>query len=140
MIDNIPVCVAAKSIDDGQYIFVNRAFEQFAGISRDQIVGKTANSVYSPEAAQAILEMDRDAIASPEDQTRTELLIDHRGGKRLIACNRVIARNEKNEPEFLVALFEDVTDRRSLSREVQSAKSFWNWWWTTFRLRSWSSG
>ncbi|MCF2522107.1 EAL domain-containing protein [Bradyrhizobium sp. G127] len=124
VIDNIPVCVAAKSIEDGKYILANRAFEQFAGISRDQIIGKTAHSVYSPEAAQAVVDMDRDAVVSPTGQTRTELLIDHRGGKRLVACNRVIARNEKNEPEFLVALFEDVTDRRSLSREIQSAKKF----------------
>ena len=124
VIDNIPVCVAAKSIDDGKYILANRAFEQFAGISRDQILGKTAHGVYLPEAAQAIVELDRDAAASPTGQTRTELLIDHSGGKRLVACNRVIARNEKNEPEFLVALFEDVTERRSLSREIQSAKKF----------------
>lgn len=124
VIDNIPVCVAAKSIDDGRYIFVNRAFEQFAGVGRDQVVGKTSHSVYMPDAAQAVVQMDHDAIASPTGQTRTELFIEHRGEKRLVACNRVIARNEKDEPEFLVALFEDVTERRSLSREVQSAKKF----------------
>ena len=124
VIDNIPVCVAAKNIENGEYILVNRAFEQFAGIGRDQIIGKTAGSVYAEEAAQAVLEMDRDAIASPGGQTRTEVLIDHRGGKRLVACNRVIAHNEKGEPEFLVALFEDVTERRALSREVKNAKKF----------------
>jgi diguanylate cyclase (GGDEF)-like protein/PAS domain S-box-containing protein len=124
VIDNIPVCVAAKSIDDGRYILANRAFEQFAGISRDQIIGKTATSVYLPEAAQAVADADQAAVASPTGQTRTELLIEHGGSMRLVACNRVIARNEKNEPEFLVSLFEDVTDRRSLSREIQSAKRF----------------
>ena len=124
VIDNIPVCVAAKNIDDGRYILANRAFEQFAGVSRDQIIGNTATSVYVPEAAQAVLEADQAAVASLSSQTRTELSIQHRGGKRLVACNRVIARNEKNEPEFLVSLFEDVTERRSLSREIQSAKQF----------------
>lgn len=124
VIDNIPVCVAAKSIDDGRYIVANRAFEQFAGVSRDQIIGNTATSVYLPEAAQAVADADRAAVESPTGQTRTELLIEHGGSMRLVACNRVIARNEKNEPEFLVSLFEDVTDRRSLSREIQSAKKF----------------
>ncbi len=124
VIDNIPVCVAAKSIEDGRYILANRAFEQFAGISRDQIIGNTAHKVYVPEAAQAVVEADRAAVESPTGQTRTELLIEHGGSMRLIACNRVIARNEKNEPEFLVSLFEDVTERRSLSREIQGAKKF----------------
>ena len=124
VIDNIPVCVAAKSIEDGRYILANRAFEQFSGLSRDQIIGQTAEKVYVPEAAQMVTEADRDAIASPTGQTRTELSIEHKGGRRLIACNRMIARDEKGKPEFLVSLFEDVTDRRSLSREVQSAKKF----------------
>ena len=36
----------------------------------------------------------------------------------------MVARNENNEPEFLIALFDDVTDRRSLSRELESTKKF----------------
>ena len=44
--------------------------------------------------------------------------------KRVLASNRVIARNEKSEPEFLIALFDDVTDRRSLSRELENTKKF----------------
>jgi diguanylate cyclase (GGDEF)-like protein/PAS domain S-box-containing protein len=124
VIDNIPVCVAAKNIDDGRYILANRAFEQFSGLSRDEIIGRTAEKVYVPEAAVAVAQADHDAIVSPTSQTRTELLIEHQGQKRLVACNRMIARDEKGKPEFLVSLFEDVTDRRSLSREIQSAKKF----------------
>jgi hypothetical protein len=109
-------------------------------LSREQIIGYTADKVYVPEAAKAVAQADHDAIVSPTSQTRTELSIDHHGDKRLIACNRMIARDEKGEPEFLVALFEDVTDRRSLSREVQSAKKFWKRSSTTSLFRSWSSG
>lgn len=124
VIDNIPVCVAVKNIEDGRYILANRAFEQFANMSRDEIIGYTADKIYGLEAAQAVMQADRDAIASPTSETRTELLIEHGRSMRLVACNRMIARDEKGEPEFLVALFEDVTDRRSLSREIQSAKKF----------------
>ncbi len=124
VIDNIPVCVAVKSIEDGRYILANRAFEQFSGLSRDQIIGNTAERVYVPEAALAVAQADRDAIASLTGQTRTELLVELGGSMRQVACNRMIARDEKGRPEFLVALFEDVTDRRSLSREIQSAKKF----------------
>ena len=34
VLDNVPVCVAAKNIDDGRYIFANRAFERFSRFSR----------------------------------------------------------------------------------------------------------
>src|SRR3984893_8691262 len=34
VLDNVPVCVAAKSIENGRYIFANRAFERFSRFSR----------------------------------------------------------------------------------------------------------
>ena len=43
------------------------------------------------------------------------------------ACSPAIrdrGRNESNKPEFLIALFEDITDRRSLSQELESTKKF----------------
>src|SRR5229473_805046 len=45
MLDNVPVCVAAKSIEDGRYIFANRAFERFSRFSRDHILGKRADEI-----------------------------------------------------------------------------------------------
>ncbi len=124
VIDNIPVCVAAKTIEDGRYILANRAFEQYCGFERDQIIGKTAESLYKPENARSVAELDREAIASATGRTHSELSVDLRSGQRIVSCSRVIARNDKNQPEYLISLFEDVTDRRSMSREVRDAKKF----------------
>ncbi len=46
VLDNVPVCVAAKNIEDGRYIFANRAFERFSRFSRDNIVGKRADEIF----------------------------------------------------------------------------------------------
>ena len=54
VLDNVPVCVAAKNIEDGRYIFVNRAFERFSRFSRDHIVGKRAEEIFRPETARSI--------------------------------------------------------------------------------------
>ena len=54
VLDNVPVCVAAKNIEDGRYIFVNRAFERFSRFSRDHIVGKRAEEMFRPETAKSI--------------------------------------------------------------------------------------
>src|ERR1019366_7962146 len=32
--------------------------------------------------------------------------------------------NEKNQPEFLIALFDDITERKSLARELEETKKF----------------
>jgi diguanylate cyclase (GGDEF)-like protein/PAS domain S-box-containing protein len=124
VLDNVPVCVAAKSIEDGRYIFANRAFERFARFSRDHIVGRRADEIFRPDTAAAVDAADRAALEAPNGHERSELWVERGKERRVLASTRVIARNEKNEPEFLIALFEDVTDRRSLSHELENAKKF----------------
>jgi diguanylate cyclase (GGDEF)-like protein/PAS domain S-box-containing protein len=124
VLDNVPVCVAAKNIEDGRYIFANRAFERFSRFSRDHIVGKRADEIFRPETATSIEKADESALNAPEGHHRSELVVERGKEKRVIASNRVIARNENNEPEFLIALFDDVTERRSLSRELENTKKF----------------
>src|SRR6202008_4109687 len=53
-----------------------------------------------------------------------EFVVERGEEKRILASNRVIARNEKSEPEFLIALFDDVTEHRSLSLELENTKKF----------------
>ena len=124
VLDNVPVCVAAKNIEDGRYIFANRAFERFSRFSRDHIVGKRADEIFRPDTAAGIEAADRAAVESKESQHRSELVVERGKEKRVLSSNRVIARDEKNQPVFLIALFDDVTERRSLSQELESTKKF----------------
>ena len=124
VLDNVPVCVAAKSIEDGRYIFANRAFERFSRFSRDHIVGKRADEIFRPETAASIAAADQAALQAAEGHYRSEFLVERGSENRILASNRMIARNENDQPEFLIALFEDITDRRSLSRELENSKKF----------------
>src|SRR6202020_918881 len=124
VLDNVPVCVGAKSIEDGRYIFANRAFERFSRFSRDGIVGKRADEIFRPRTAASIEAADKAALHSPEGQYRNEFMVERGEEKRVVSSNPVIARDEKNQPEFLIALFDDVTERRSLSYELENTKKF----------------
>jgi diguanylate cyclase (GGDEF)-like protein/PAS domain S-box-containing protein len=124
VLENIPVCVAAKSIEDGRYIFANRAFERFSRFSRDFIVGKRADEIFTLETAASIEAADQAALNAPEGHFRNDFIVERGSKKRVLASNRVVARNNKNEPEFLIALFDDVTDRRVLSHELENTKKF----------------
>jgi diguanylate cyclase (GGDEF)-like protein/PAS domain S-box-containing protein len=124
VLDNVPVCVAAKNIEDGRYIFANRAFERFSRFSRDNIVGKRADEIFRPGTAASIAAADRAAIDSSDGQFRSEIVVERGSQQRVLASNRVVARDDKNQPEFLIALFDDVTDRRSLSQELENTKKF----------------
>ncbi|WP_092227210.1 EAL domain-containing protein [Bradyrhizobium sp. Gha] len=126
VLNNVPACVAAKNIEDGRYIFANSAYERFWGFSRDQVVGKNARELFGPKSAESIEAADRAALLAPEGQYRNEFEVeverDH--ARRKVASVRIVVRNESNKPEFLLLVFEDVTDRQSLSLELESTKKF----------------
>jgi len=124
MLDNVPVCVAAKNLEDGRYIFANRAFERFSRFSRDKIVGKRAEEIFQPDTAAGIEAADDAALHSVDGQYRSEIVVERGSKKRVIASNRVIVRDHNDRPEFLIALFDDVTDRKSLSKELENTKKF----------------
>jgi diguanylate cyclase (GGDEF)-like protein/PAS domain S-box-containing protein len=124
VLENIPVCVAAKSIEDGRYIFANRAFERFSRFSRDFIVGKRADEIFKPETAASIEAADRAALGAMGGEFSSEFAVERGSHRRVLASSRVIARNDRGEPEFLIALFDDVTDRKGLSRELENTKKF----------------
>src|SRR6266481_9535737 len=124
VLDNVPVCVAAKSIEDGRYIFANRAFQRFSRFSRDIIVGSRADAIFKTATAARIEAADQAALNSPDGQFRSEFVVERGSEKRVLSSNRVIARNDKNQPEFLIALFDDVTDRKSFSQQLESTKKF----------------
>jgi diguanylate cyclase (GGDEF)-like protein/PAS domain S-box-containing protein len=124
VLDNVPVCVAAKNIEDGRYIFANRAFERFSRFSRGFIVGKRADEIFTPDTAASIIAADLAALNAPDGQFRNEFVVERGSKRRVLASSRVIARNDRNEPEFLIALFDDVTNRRVLSEELEKTKKF----------------
>ncbi|MGL9622567.1 EAL domain-containing protein [Bradyrhizobium sp. U531] len=124
VLDNVPACVAAKNIEDGRYIFANSTYERFWGFSRDHVVGKNARELFASASADSIEATDRAALDSPDGQFRNEFEVDRAGERRMVASIRIVVRNESNKPEFLLLVFEDITDRRSLSKELESAKKF----------------
>ncbi|MDB5574163.1 MAG: diguanylate cyclase [Tardiphaga sp.] len=124
VIENVPICIAAKSIEDGRYILANRAIENFWQRSRSQILGKRADEILTAENATIIKAADRSALAAPEGCVHDTFEITRDGRRRTVASNRVVVRDHDGHPTFLLALFEDVTDRMVMSRELERSKQF----------------
>ncbi len=124
VLDNVPVCVVAQTIEDSRYIFANRAFERFSKLSRKEILGKRADEIFPAEMAASVIAKDQAALASSGDYVPTEMVIEQDSKQYILAGHRVIVRDDQNQPEFLIGLFDDVTESRSLSRELENTKKF----------------
>ena len=69
LIEALPVPVFFKA-RDGRYLGVNRAWEEFFGVPRDEFLGKTVHELYpqSPGVAEKHLAMDVELWANPGSQ------------------------------------------------------------------------
>jgi diguanylate cyclase (GGDEF)-like protein/PAS domain S-box-containing protein len=127
MLDNVPVCVAAKAIENGhagRYIFANSAWERFWQSSRDEAVGKRAADLFDPASVANIEATDRAALDAPDGLFKNEFEVVRGSERRVVSSTRIVARNSQGQPEFLLILFEDVTEQRSLSLELEQTKKF----------------
>src|SRR5690348_7430424 len=64
IIENVPSPIIVKSIPDLRYLLINRAAEEYLGVKRDTMIGKTTADVMPPSSAKHIDAEDRKLIAS----------------------------------------------------------------------------
>jgi diguanylate cyclase (GGDEF)-like protein/PAS domain S-box-containing protein len=119
IIDHIPTQITVKDVRDRRYVLVNRVAETQFGLSRDQIVGKTALDLYPGPAAAAIAADDERALQSPEglfvDVTpwQTQAL-----GKRYVTSRRIGIPDNAGEMRYIINIVDDVTDRRRADEKI----------------------
>jgi PAS domain S-box-containing protein len=112
VIENVPEGIIAKDARSMRYVFVNRAAEKMIGLSRAEIIGKTAHELFPAQSAELIEQRDRQLLA--RDQ-QLEAIIDTvespRTGRRTIAVRRIQVGGADRESHLLVSMIEDRTDQ-----------------------------
>ena len=119
IIDHIPTQITVKSIHDRRYVLVNSIAEAQFGKTRDGIVGGTAHDVFERELADRITSADEVALMSPDGHFLDDLEWDLGAGTRFITARRIVIRDRKDEPQYLINLVDDVTDRKRADARIR---------------------
>ncbi len=126
IIENVPAPILVKDVPSGtkdasecRYSLVNRACEELFGISRDQIVGKTAHEFYPKERADFIVAENNDTLRSDQPI----VLADHvvytpANGLRFVTARSFTVRDDDHKPQYLLTLLEDVTERKRTEERI----------------------
>lgn len=120
IIENIPNLVFLKQASDLRYVRINRAVEEYLGIDRNQLVGKTDHEFWPGEMADSFTKMDREVLTSkqllsiPEEQ-----VLDVRGETRYMRTRKVPVLNAAGEAEYLLGISEDITEQKEARKERQ---------------------
>jgi PAS domain S-box-containing protein len=116
IIENIPEGIVAKDARNLRYVFVNRAAEKMIGMSRAEIIGKTARELFPAGAADLIERRDRQLLTQDQQLEAMVDTIDNPiKGRRLIAVRRLQIGGPDGESHLLLSMIEDRTDQANVA-------------------------
>ncbi|MGK7954060.1 MAG: PAS domain S-box protein [Crocosphaera sp.] len=125
IIDFLPVALFVKDGNPekfGQLLLVNKACEDIFGLKSSQCIGKTGYDLFPLEQAKFYDKKDKKAFSQGFPEKIPEELIDsYNKGTRIIKTVKVPLYDEQNQPEYLVGITEDITQRKQA--EIDRQKS-----------------
>jgi PAS domain S-box-containing protein len=113
IVDNIPNMIFVKDARDLSFVRVNRALEELVGMSKTEMIGRSDFEFFPVEQASHFVDKDRETIRSkkmvdiPEEPLQTK-----NQGVRTLHTKKVPILNPLGEPEYLLGISEDITERR----------------------------
>ena len=121
LIEAIPLPVYIKDAE-GRYLRLNRAFEIFIGIKREDFIGKTLYQLLARDAARFHSEKDTELLARGGTQTYETIVHGHdRLSHNAIYRKAALTRRDGSIYGLLGTII-DITDRKKAEIEMQLAK------------------
>jgi PAS domain S-box-containing protein len=122
----IPTPVFIKDVN-GVYISCNRAFEDYFGITKDDLIGRNT-TYWAPKDAEVFKEKDNELLKDPSIEQNYEYqLKDKNGHLRNVLFFKKAYRNYENEVDGIIGAFIDITERKikekSILRQAQVFQS-----------------
>jgi diguanylate cyclase (GGDEF)-like protein/PAS domain S-box-containing protein len=113
IIENIPIAVFAKDAKDSRYVLLNRAGEEYYGIPREEMLGRTPDQIFPGDVARMVNEQDRRVVESgtPMLLEGHVLEVGIKGPDRVVNSRKLLVRDGNGDPQYLVGVIEDVTER-----------------------------
>jgi diguanylate cyclase (GGDEF)-like protein/PAS domain S-box-containing protein len=119
VLENVPATIVVKDARDLRYILLNRASEEFYGVPRERIIGKTSREVFPLAQAEEMEARDRRMLADGQPQVFDARPVETPGnGRRLVTSTRLAIMGEDGTPQYLVNMLQDVTERKRAEARI----------------------
>jgi len=113
VVENMPAILFVKEPREHRYVLINRAGEEFLGLPRGEIIGKTDFDLLSTEEASLSFVRDLEVLFGKQNHSIDEEAVATRhSGQRLIATRRLAIAGDDGQPQYLLGVAEDITERK----------------------------
>jgi len=118
IVENAPIPIFVKEASGLRYVLVNRAGEQFWGVSRAEMIGKTSHDVFPKEEADLIAVRDQQLLRSDQPVVDEREIQTPRNGIRSIVSRRLTVCDEDGKSRYVVGVIQDVTERKLVEKRI----------------------
>ncbi len=120
LLDTMPNPVFYKD-REGRYIGCNRAFEEFFGKAKDDIIGKKVGDVFPDNPAETFKEKDEDLFEKAGKQFYETRLRNSRGEERDIAFSKATFQTLEGKTGGIIGIMLDITEQKRGVEKLQKA-------------------
>lgn len=117
MVNAIPDFIFSKD-SDGIYQLCNGSFEEFVGISKENIIGKTDYEIMSKASAQYIVEKDSEIKTSLQSVRVDEWVTYNDGRKRLLDMYKLPLLDNDRKATGIIGIGRNVTHEREAEEKL----------------------
>lgn len=118
IVESLPTPIYYKSVN-GEYKYCNDALLDFIGLKSEDIIGKTVKDIIPGELADMYEYADESLLANKESQTFEGKVLHKDESLHTVLFSKAPHIDEKGRVEGLVGVMQDISNQKSIEREVQ---------------------
>src|SRR5262249_28857938 len=119
ILEHVPIAIVVKEPLSQRFILVNKAYEEFIGRPRDQLIGHTVYDLYQREHADQIAKCDKESLESYKQIITADFSVNLPArGPRILTTTRLVVCDSSDNPQYLIAVIEDATNRKKAESQI----------------------
>ncbi|WP_317930102.1 diguanylate cyclase domain-containing protein [Halioxenophilus sp. WMMB6] len=118
VINAVPTPIFFKD-DEGRYLGCNRAFENYVGLTREALVGRSVFELFEPELARVYHEADSALLQAGGEQVYEARVKYADGSIRDVMFHKAVFEAEYEGISGLVGVILDITERKKIESEYR---------------------
>jgi PAS domain S-box-containing protein len=122
LLETIPIPIFHKDIE-GRYTGVNKAFEEFYGLDKSEILNKTVFDLYPADLAYIYHTKDKELFEFLRKQVYESTVINASGDSRNVIFNKATLNDSKGNIIGLIGAVLDITEIKRVENELTHAKN-----------------
>ena len=122
LLDAMPLPVFYKD-RQGQYLGVNRAFEEFFGTAREQMVGKSVFDISPRKLADVYFAKDNELFEGGGVQRYESQVRGTQGDLRDVIFNKATFTDSQRDIKGLIGVILDITERKQAEDELRASEA-----------------